>query len=143
MRMAIREFALSGKPVYAECGGLMYLTGSIQDSSGSQYPMVGVFPFDAVMDHAKAMIGYRSLEITRPCLLGGVGVKARGHEFHYSYLRPKDSIIKSQYACLVSDAKQSRHEEDGLVAHNTLALYTHLHFGSQPLLAQALVKSAQ
>ena len=105
--------------------------------------MVGVFPFDAVMDHAKAMIGYRSLEVTNPCLLGGVGVKARGHEFHYSYLRPKDSIIKSQYACLVSDAKQSRHEEDGLMVHNTLALYTHLHFASQPSLAQALVKAAQ
>ena len=121
----------------------MYLTERLQDFSGDTFSMVGLFPFDAVMDKSSAMIGYRNLEVKTACLLGQPGVKARGHEFHYSSLRPLDSAVKAEFTCGISDVTQSRQGEDGLKVENTLALYTHIHFGSQPSLARSLVNAAR
>ena len=125
--------------MYAECGGLMYLMDSIEDFDGTSFRMVGLFPFTAKMSRAHMMIGYRELEIVKPCLLGEPGLKARGHEFHYSTLVPRDTNVEANYACLLTDVKQTQFGSDGLIFHNTLALYTHLYFPAQPLLAKALV----
>ena len=140
MRTAVRAFAERGGPIYAECGGLMYLTRAIRDFDGRSHGMVGVFPAETVMKRPGLTLGYRGVTLTRPCLLGKVGVLARGHEFHYSTLEPKGDL---EYACSLTDAKGERRGSDGLVAGNSLALYTHLHFASQPLLAPALVAAAR
>ncbi len=139
MRTAIRSFAEQGGPVYAECGGTMYLTRAIRDFEGRSHEMVGLFPAEAVMRKPGLTLGYREIEITSPCVLGLPGTKARGHEFHYSSLVPSGTI---EYACAVADAKGQARCPDGLVRGNTVALYAHLHFGSQPGLARALVSSA-
>ncbi|HKN88256.1 MAG TPA: cobyrinate a,c-diamide synthase [Nitrospiraceae bacterium] len=140
MRRAIGAFAARGGAIYAECGGLMYLTQSILDGEGRSHEMVGVFPTNAVMRPSGFTIGYREVELTRPCLLGEGGLKARGHEFHYSSLTATGAL---DYACQVTNGQGDRKGQDGLISGNTLALYTHLHFASQPRMAETLVATAR
>lgn len=85
LRRAIAEFSASGKPVYAECGGFMYLTESICKDD-RVFPMCGVFPFRSCMKTRFQALGYREIEISQDCILGPAGTVARGHEFHYSAL---------------------------------------------------------
>ncbi|MDT7041417.1 cobyrinate a,c-diamide synthase [Candidatus Nitronereus thalassa] len=139
MRQAIKDFACRGGAVYAECGGLMYLMNSIEDFEGQKFPMVGVFPYVAKMSRSHMMIGYRHLELIESCMLGPSGLQARGHEFHYSTLVPLDEEFEGEFVCQISDASRSHKGPDGLKFQNTLALYTHLHFGSQAALAKNLV----
>jgi cobyrinic acid a,c-diamide synthase len=140
MRRAIRQFAERGGTIYAECGGMMYLTQAIRDFSGTSHEMVGLFPAEAVMQKSSMTLGYRTMSCSRHCILGDAGMTARGHEFHYSTLVPRGPL---EYACALRDARGDSKGSDGLVMGNTLALYTHVHFASQPQLAGALVASAR
>lgn len=140
MRQAIRSFAERGGTIYAECGGMMYLTQAIRDLDGRTHEMVGLFPAEAIMRKPGLTLGYRKLELTQSCILGEPGVVARGHEFHYSTLEPKGPL---HYACTLTDAQGKSKGQDGLVMGNILALYTHLHFASRPQVANALVASAR
>jgi cobyrinic acid a,c-diamide synthase len=140
MRTAIRQFAERGGPIYAECGGMMYLTQAIRDLEGKSHEMVGLFAAEAVMSKVRMTLGYRELQVSQPCLLGEVGIKARGHEFHYSLVEPKGQL---QYACTLMDAQGKSTGQDGLVVGNTLGLYSHLHFASQPRIAASLIASAR
>src|SRR6185369_14313351 len=84
MRADVSRFAASSAPVYAECGGFMYLTEAIVDAGGRSWPMVGIFPTHAHMQKRLARLGYAEVE---PCDSQGwlaPGEPARGHEFRYS-----------------------------------------------------------
>ena len=140
MRTAIRRFSERGGTIYAECGGMMYLTQAIRDFAGTAHEMVGLFPAEAVMKKSGLTLGYRTVELSQGCILGASGAIARGHEFHYSTLVPKGRL---DYACALHDARGESKGSDGLVVGNTLALYTHLHFASQPQMASALLASAR
>ncbi len=140
MRTAIREFAWRGGTIYAECGGMMYLTQAIRDFTGTSHEMVGLFPAEAVMRKPGLTLGYRTVELARPCILGAAGVAARGHEFHYSTLVPKGPLT---YACALTDVRGDSKGPDGLAVDNVLALYTHLHFSSRPQVSASLVESAR
>jgi cobyrinic acid a,c-diamide synthase len=140
MRTSIREFAGRGGTIYAECGGMMYLTQAIRDFSGSSHEMVGLFPAEAVMRKPGLMLGYRTVTLARPCILGAAGLTARGHEFHYSILVPNGPLT---HACGLTDVRGESKGPDGLSIGNVVALYTHLHFASQPKIATALVNSAR
>jgi cobyrinic acid a,c-diamide synthase len=140
MRAAVKRFAERGGVIYAECGGLMYLTESIRDFEGRSHEMTGIFPAEAVMRKQSLTLGYRTVECTRRCILGEVGVTTRGHEFHYSTLIAKGPL---QYACALNDAGGSIKEQDGLTRDNVLALYTHLHFAGRPQIGTALVEAAR
>ena len=140
MRQAIRSFSERGGAIYAECGGMMYLTQAVRDFEGRRHEMVGVFPAEAVMSRTTMTLAYRHVAVSKSCLLGQPGMRARGHEFHFSTLEPTECL---DYACSVTDAQGRGTGLDGLVSGNTLALYTHLHFASQPQIAKALVVTAQ
>jgi cobyrinic acid a,c-diamide synthase len=140
LRTAIRQFAERGGTIYAECGGMMYLTQAIRDFAGTSHEMVGLFPAEAVMRKSSMTLGYRIMNCSRHCILGEAGMTARGHEFHYSTLVSRGPL---DYACGLRDALGDSKGSDGLVLGNTLALYTHIHFASQPQLASALVASAR
>ncbi|WHZ29847.1 MAG: Cobyrinic acid a,c-diamide synthetase [Nitrospira sp.] len=140
MRAAVKRFAECGGVIYAECGGLMYLTESIRDFEGCSHEMTGIFPAEAVMRKQSLTLGYRTVECTRRCILGEIGVTARGHEFHYSTLVARGPL---QYACALNDAGGNSTGRDGLTRHNVLALYTHLHFAGQPQVGTALVEAAR
>ena len=139
MRAAVKRFAERGGVIYAECGGLMYLTESIRDFDGRSHEMVGIFPAEAVMRKQSLTLGYRTVACARRSILGEVGITARGHEFHYSTLVANKPL---QYVCALSDAAGSSMGQDGLTKHNVLALYTHLHFASQPRVGAALMHAA-
>ncbi len=129
MRTAVRTFSDRGGAIYAECGGLMYLTQAIRDPAGHRHEMVGAVPAEAVMRKNTMTLGYRTLRLTAPCLLGPEGTVLRGHEFHYSLLEPAGKL---QYVCALSDADGKPVGPDGVMRRNTLALYSHQHFGSCP-----------
>lgn len=139
MKSAIRRFGEQGGTIYAECGGLMYLTEFIRDFNGRSHEMIGIFPAEAVMRKPGLTLGYRTVECSCRCILGDVGITARGHEFHYSTLVAGRTL---RYACALRDAGGISKGQDGLMSGNVLALYTHLHFVSQPTMAASLVDSA-
>ena len=140
MRTAVRQFSELGGTIYAECGGMMYLTQAIRDFAGISHEMVGIFSAETVMQKSGLTLGYRIAELSQECILGVAGTIARGHEFHYSTLIPKGRL---DYACALRDAQGEAKGGDGLATGNTLAFYTHLHFASQPKIAESLVSSAR
>ncbi len=139
MKSAVRRFAEGGGTIYAECGGMMYLTRGIRDFNGLLHEMVGLFPAEATMQRTGMTLGYRSLEVAQPCVIGEAGLTARGHEFHYSEVIPKGPLA---YACTLTDAQGDSKGVDGMTVNNALGLYAHLHFSSQPSIAASLINSA-
>jgi cobyrinic acid a,c-diamide synthase len=139
MRGQIRQAAEAGLPIYAECGGLMYLTQAIQAPDGRTYEMVGLFPTMARMLKKRKALGYVELRLIQDCLLGKADWKVRGHEYHYSELTTDllDQNIEGVYELLSRKGNIPRKE--GYHYHNVLASYVHLHFGSNPKVAQAFV----
>ncbi len=140
MRTAIRQFAERGGTIYAECGGMMYLTQAIRDFGGTSHEMVGLFAAEAVMRQTGLTMGYRTMELAKGCILGEPGITARGHEFHYSSLVPRGAL---DYACVLQDAGGLPKGQDGVSIGNVVGLYTHLHFASQPQIAKSLVSSVR
>ncbi len=137
MRAAIRDWSLSGRPLYAECGGFMYLTGGIHDSDGRFHPMAGVFPVEARMQRGRASLGYREATLTSPTMFGRPGVTLRGHEFHYSAIGPMPATVARAYR--LGDGR----EEGYLINQRTLGSYLHLHFGGTPEAARRFVRFCQ
>lgn len=137
MRLAVRTFAASGRPVYAECGGLMYLSEALVDGSGVHFPMVGLIPGTSVMQPDVA-IGYREAEALKNSPIARVGWTVRGHEFHYSTLTPEPPDPAYR--------RPGGTETEGTVvgpAENVLASYIHIHFAADPRLAERFVQQAE
>ena len=97
MMESINGWAISGRPTYAECGGLMYLSKGIYDFDGKFFEMAGVFPFETEMKKGRSHLGYREITLKEDCILGRNGDKLRGHEFHYSEI--KDSVKLRVTSC--------------------------------------------
>lgn len=123
MREAVRTAAALGMPIYAECGGLMYLARSLSHD-GETHAMAGVLPVDVVM-HAKPVgKGYVTLEETadHPWPRGNGPVL--GHEFHYSSVENADPGLRFAYR--VTRGHGVLDGFDGIVQDNVLASYAHL-----------------
>ena len=84
MRSRVRDFAASGRPIYAECGGMMYLQSSLRTLDGVEHAMTGLFDGKAVMQSKRVALGYVEVELSEACILGGKGTRFRGHQFRYS-----------------------------------------------------------
>ena len=139
LRGNIREAIETGLPVYAECGGLMYLSQRIH-WAGRQAEMVGVFPYEVEMLERPVGHGYVQIEVTGENPFFQPGERLRGHEFHHSRLvGPADPA--GAYRVLRGSGFGNR--QDGLVYRNVLASYTHLHADGAPGWAAALVRQAQ
>src|SRR5712692_4532794 len=141
MREAVRIFARSGRPVYAECGGLMYLAESLTDLDGHVWPMAGVLPATVVMERGRLVIGYREVTLTSAGPLGPAGTRARGHEFHCSRLGDIPAAVARLYA--VTDGRGGTPRAEGFVIDGVLLSYVHLHFGSNPALAANFVAACR
>ena len=124
-----------GGPIYAECGGLMYLCERLVAREGDGHEMCGVYPAEAIMETRARWLGYTAVRLTDECLVGAVGTEMRGHQFHYSTLRWA-SPVPAVYTTTRLDGVQER---DGFKVNQVLAGYTHLHFGSHPGLARHLI----
>ncbi len=125
MRKSIRDFAEAGQPVYAECGGLMYLCSSIEDSKGSVRKMCGVFEREVKMGSRLHKLGYRESKTLASSFLGPAGTQFRGHEFHWSR-------IEGPVEAGVAEAKGLKRDSEwgpsALSFKRVFASYVHAHF---------------
>ena len=125
MRNLIKKYAEEGMPIYAECGGLMYLTKSINFGK-KKYKMVGLFDAETQMTK-KMTLNYTEGRIISSCLIS-TPRKFRAHEFHYSKIRSLPRDAKLVYELKVGEGISGR--RDALSEYNTLASYCHLYFDS-------------
>lgn len=135
MRADVARFAQSGKPVYAECGGLMYLTNEIVNAEGIAYPMVGIFSTRARMQPCLAALGYVEVAGTDNGGWLRADERARGHEFRYSVIDEMPQETQRRYR-VKTGAGEGR---EGFAVGAVLASYVHLHFGSCPRFAERIV----
>jgi cobyrinic acid a,c-diamide synthase len=136
LRSQVLASSLNGMPIYAECGGLMYLCKELTDMDGRNHPMAGCFPFSTRMLQRLKTLGYREITLNNDTILGPAGRKIRGHEFHYSEIIPP---AESAYVYSVTSRFNETRVEEGFQVNNTLGSYIHLHFCSLPDAAAAFV----
>lgn len=138
LRSAILNASLDGMPIYAECGGLMYLCRELADMDGNRYPMTNCFSFSTRMLHRLKALGYREITLKSDTILGQAGQRIRGHEFHYSEIIPPAEV-----PCVytVTSRFGESAAAEGFQVNNTLGSYIHLHFGSRPKAAAAFVRA--
>jgi len=138
---ALRNAVEDGLPVYAECGGLIYL-GESMVLNGEIFPLVGVFPVVFGLDRKPQAHGYSVLETRAPNPFYEVGTEIKGHEFRYSrvlkYDGDPDGLIFA-----VKRGVGFIERRDGLVYKSVLALYTHVHALGTPEWAKGLVAGAR
>ncbi|MDA7978528.1 MAG: hypothetical protein MPJ50_07135, partial [Pirellulales bacterium] len=130
MKRSIQQFANSGHPVYAECGGMMYLSESIIDLDGTSWQMVGVIPISTRMLTKKKRLGYTQTETQIGTILGPPHTTFRGHEFHYSEVVDCKLPFDWSAPYRVSNARGGAIRSAGLSRKNVLASYIHQHFAT-------------
>jgi cobyrinic acid a,c-diamide synthase len=127
----------TGMPIYAECGGLMYLGRTLRTAGGTAHPMAGVLPVDVEMDGQIQRFGYRQLLTLEDSILSPKAQFYRGHEFHWSHITSQDPTLRPAYR--MSNAEGDVIGYEGFVGPNLLASYVHLHFGQNPLIPEKFV----
>ncbi len=136
MKKEIKEKAEDGLPIYAECGGLMYLTRSIRYKK-KKFKMIGLYEADTVMQK-KLTLNYTRASVSRPCVVSGKNFTLRGHEFHLSKLESVSQDSKFAYDMDIGIG--IRKNRDGMIQYNTLASYMHMHF-ALPNVAKTFVEN--
>jgi cobyrinic acid a,c-diamide synthase len=129
----VRAFASSGRPVYAECGGMLYLAESLS-GEGTEYAMAGVLPLKMQMTDRLVQFGYVNVEFVDDCLLGCKGTVIRGHSFHYSRIAARGEV-STRYR--VQYSMSGKEELEGFQRGNVLASYIHLHFRANSSVAES------
>lgn len=140
LREQIRAFAASGRPIYGECGGLMYLGESLENEQGERFEMLGVLPVRTRMHGRLRTLGYREVTTSQDSILGPAGTCWRGHEFHYSEL-----VDHGELPAVFDWTGRRGQGQEGFVggpSGNVLATYIHAHWARAPEVPQALVRAA-
>jgi cobyrinic acid a,c-diamide synthase len=135
----LRDFAKANRPIYAECGGLMYLAENLTTMDGQKYPMAGILPVAIEMTTSLVHFGYADVEFTHDCLLGGKGTMVRGHSFHCSRVVAHDPL---RCVYRVHYSLSNRTEQEGMTCGRTLGSYIHLHFRSNLSLVSSFLQQA-
>jgi cobyrinic acid a,c-diamide synthase len=136
----VRRFAASGRAVYAECGGLMYLGESLASLDGARHALAGVLPIQTAMLGKLKSLGYAEVTLREDSLWGPRGTTLRGHEFHYSEITkplPTDSVWQRVYS--VKQRSGEPFKLEGFQRGRILASYVHLHFASHPRAIEAFL----
>jgi cobyrinic acid a,c-diamide synthase len=141
MKESIRTAIATNMPVYAECGGFVYLTEGI-DLSANQLSgdFVGIFPVRCRMLSRRKALGYRQVKLTENVIIGGQSAVVRGHEFHYSEI---GTMPEESERCYEVSRRGIVLGNEGFRIRNCLASYIHLHFGSNPDIAGTFVESCR
>ncbi len=141
-RDSLRNAIEEGLPVYAECGGLMYLgEGLLLDDR--IYPMAGIFPLVFSLERKPQAHGYSVAEVVKKNPFYPEGTILKGHEFHYS--KPCNVLEETNgfsYAFRMKRGQGIYEKMDGICYKNVLATYTHLHAFGAPEWVEGLVKKA-
>ncbi len=141
LRKRVRSMSRSGMPIYAECGGFMYLCRELE-YLGRMFPMAGIFPVSTTFCRKPQGLGYVQGQVTEANPFYPLGTPLVGHEFHYSRSLPDDpaqlipclNLQRGQGVCAHMDM---------LVSRNTMAGYTHMHAFSNPEWANRFVEAAR
>jgi cobyrinic acid a,c-diamide synthase len=141
LHAALRAAHQQGLPIYAECGGLMYLTEAIRDSNGVTLPMVGLLPGQCVMG-GRLTLGYRVARTAGDSWFLNAGESVRGHEFHYSTWEGRPEELPPAYFLLTRSGTGTAVPEGARVG-SLWASYVHVHFGAKPELAERFVKASR
>jgi cobyrinic acid a,c-diamide synthase len=139
-REQLKSLAEEGLPIYAECGGLMYLGEELVLDENS-YPMAGVLPIVFGFSKKPEGHGYTIVVVKEQNPYFEVGTELKGHEFHYSRVlewrgAEKDLVFQMKRGTGFYDNK------DGVRYKNVLATYTHLHALGTPYWAESMVRNA-
>jgi len=136
---AVRKAGEDGMPIYAECGGLIYLSRSIA-WKGRRHPMAGLLPVDLEMRERPVGHGYARLRTDGATPFFAPGETVLGHEFHYSTLIAMPAGLKT--AMRVEAGTGVGDRRDGLMYKRCMACYTHIHADSAGGWAGRLVAAA-
>jgi cobyrinic acid a,c-diamide synthase len=137
---SIKQMAEDGLPIYAECGGLMYLAEKVFWME-KEYSLSGVLPIVINMHDKPQGHGYCEMVADSKNPFYEIGTVLKGHEFHYSKICNYDPNIKS---CLsVSRGTGCFNERDGLVYKNVFASYLHVHALATPEWVTGMIKCAK
>ena len=133
---SIRRRVDMGMPLFAECGGLMYLCRGISDFQGREWPGAAILPARCRMEKNRVALGYVTATALRDNVLVPAGTELPGHEFHYSSV--SGELIPAYYLYKPGRDKGRR---DGHVAGNVLGTYLHIHFAGAPGAARGFLRS--
>jgi cobyrinic acid a,c-diamide synthase len=139
-RQSLRGAIVNGLPVYAECGGLMYLGESLAMDTRI-FPMAGVLPVSFSMEKRPQGHGYTLLEVDRENPFYAVGRVLKGHEFHYSRVVSLEEG-RIHFAFRVKRGTGIKENQDGLCYKNALATYSHIHALGCEEWADGLIRKA-
>lgn len=141
MKKSVKKAIEDEMPLYAECGGLMYLVKSVVDFDGRRNSMVGLFNGDAYMRRKLEALDYTLAKVLIDNPMSRKGQKLRGHEFHFSSIEglPKDT----KFAYLLMRGKGITDGRDGLKDHGCLASYMHLHFAQDFSLVENFIGACE
>ena len=139
-RESVRTMAEKGLPMYAECGGLIFLGRSII-LDGREYPLAGVFPVTFGLSGKPQAHGYSIFTVDRENPFYPVGTRVKGHEFRYSTIMEWNGT-SAELALRIERGVGFMDRRDGLVKKNVMALYTHVLAPGTPLWAEGLVRQA-
>ena len=131
----IKQFHEESRPIFAECGGLMYLMNSIHDDK-----VVDIYPYKAVLTNRVQALKYTIAEVQQDNIISKKGEVFHGHEFHYSKVIVDE--LKNPLAFKITRGKGSYNNMDGFIEKNTLASYVHTHVAAMPNFAGNLTISA-
>jgi cobyrinic acid a,c-diamide synthase len=135
MKQAIKSAARQGMPIYAECGGLMYLGKSIGDLEGNEYSMVGAIPISSRIDSPRLSLGYRTVQTLGDGPILRQGEIVRGHEFHWSIPKSSADNANAYHILEKGDTREGYHKR------KLLASYIHLHLASLPHMASTFIEN--
>jgi len=126
LRQAVKRAAEEGLPIYAECGGLMYL-GEKLFWEGKAYEMTGVLPIVIGVSKKPQGHGYTVIEVQEPNPFFKTGLILHGHEFHYSHVLNMAEKEGVYFAFKMRKGQGIMNKMDGFCYKNVLATYNHLH----------------
>jgi len=136
----VRNFCESGKPIYAECGGLIYLAQGVEHEM-QRFSLVGILPVWTRMLNKRKALGYVEVTLEYDSLFGQRGESFRGHEFHYSELVEASTDQNGwQAAYQLKQDRTGNCSAEGYQKGNILASYAHLHLASRPEALSRFVK---
>ncbi|MFH0823403.1 MAG: cobyrinate a,c-diamide synthase [Pseudomonadota bacterium] len=140
-RESLRQAVEDGLPVYAECGGLMYLSRNLIIDHRA-YPMTGTFSVDSVLSRVPQGHGYIRAEVVGSNPFYDEGTVLTGHEFHYSYVGGMDD---PDVRCVLKVVRGHGIDgfRDGLCKRNALATYVHVHALGEPRWARGIIRTAR
>ena len=140
MRESVKNISREGLPIFAECGGYMYLMKSIKDFDGKIFEMCGVIDNSAEMTKKLQMVGYVDSALKKNCIIGKIGDKIHAHEFHFS-TEAENLSDRNIFDC--ERLRTGKKYSAGYAEKNIVASYLHIHFVGCPSAAKNFVESCK